>query len=406
MKLEMESRSKFMSKTYELPIFNAYKPKKLVKLSRKLEAGNSIPEPSKERVERALTKLQNGAEIRRRDMKILCYRLDEVERRDLLEKFIPIAGEFFDKTQRVYYQLKALLLSYYKLYRSNDIFILLKHSVENNIQWKDDINYIKGIIEKSSDLKQFFSNILKEISVCKTKDELEKKIELLIFKKDSTLLQLILKRRLLNEIDKEFTNYNLDLLMFILKEYISLSEYKEVFDIFLESRKNSSLEHLSDEEEIWFYFIGDELGDPYGRLRTKWIGISEEGKATFQRWKALKNIIVFFSEITGDPRRLNFWKQYADRFYRVEYFEKYDKVLLMETDKYLFVEFAKLGAMYVYSKEVVNINSLEQKFSRHSKTYVITHVLKNFNECLEKLSHNSGWEYKFRSVFYSQGYIR
>jgi hypothetical protein len=394
-----------MSTAYELPIFNAYKPKKLVQLSRKLEAGDSIPEPSEERIEQSLKKLQSGLEIRRKDMKVLCYRLDEVERRGLLEKFISVAKEFFGKTERVYYQLKALLLSYYRLYKSHDIFILLKYGVDNNVQWKDDMNYIKSIIEKSEDLKHFFLNIWEEISACRTEEELCNKFDLLMLKKDSPMLQLVLKRKLMTEIDKTFINSDLSFLMIILREYISQNEHKEVFDRFLISRKDSNLDHLDKETEIWFQFIGDTLGDPYGKLKTKWIGISEEGKKTFQRWKALKNIKYFFSEITGDPRRLKFWKQYADKFYRVEFFEKYDKVLLMETNDYLFVEFAKLGAMYVYKREIADINSLEQKFSKHSKTHVVTYVLKNPNLCSERMVHTGDWEYKFKYVFFNKGFI-
>jgi hypothetical protein len=393
-----------MSVRYELPMFNAYKPKKLVQLSRKMETIENAFDFSSQRVEKSILKLQSGEILRRKDIKILAYRVDQLEERGLLDKFLNNARQFYSKSQSMYYQVKALLQSFYNLYKSQELFLLLKTGMVNNTRFKEEMIEIKTIIDKSLDLKEFFTNIREAIYSCKTIIELEQKINKLMLKKDTSLLRLILKRRVMDELAAHKNN-DFDFHMHILKEYINPNDHKEIFQSLLLSMVDENLEHLDSATENWFIFIGDQLGDPYGNLKTKWIGISEDAKKTFQRRKALKNIKYFFSEITGDRRRLNFWKQYASYFYRVEYFEQYDKALLMETSKYLFVEFAKIGAMYMYRKDVLDISSFEEKFKYRSRTSVVTSVLKNPKICSERMTHTGDWESKFRDAFNNYRYI-
>jgi hypothetical protein len=393
-----------MNIRYELPMFNAYKPKKLVQLSRRMDAYENAFNFSSQRVEKSISKLQSGENLRRKDIKILAYRLDELEKRGLFENFINSARQFYSKTQSMYYQVKALLQSFYNIYKSHELFFLLKTGMVNNTRFKKEMSEIKAIVDKSEDLKEFFIDIRDALYSCKTKAELEEKLNRLMLNKDTPLVQLILKRKVMDEL-AALINNDFEFHMFILKEYINPNDHKEIFQSLLLSMVDENLEHLDPSIESWFIFIGDQLGDPYGILKTKWIGIAEDAKETFKRWKSLKNIKYFFSEITGDQRRLNFWKQYASYFYRVEYFEQYDKALLMETSKYLFVEFAKMGAMYVYRKDILDVSSLEQKFKYRSKTYVVARVLKNTDLCSERLPHTGGWEAKFKYVFNYRGYI-
>jgi hypothetical protein len=385
---------------YELPQFNSYTPKKLIKLTQKLDNQEEIKafDFSSQKKGKTIEKLQKGSLLKKGEMKILLYYLDEVEEKKLLEKFLVKMNKFFSQKQKMYYHLKAGLFSYYKLYKCEPIYDALRLGFHNNLQWKSEAIVIKELFYNCENVRDFFQRLCKEIQVCKTKEEFEEKIKLLMLKKDTPLLNIILPRIVLNSIDEKHQE-NTIYLIEIVKEYIPKIKYKEIFEKVLLTSMASDIEHISSETDLWFNFIGDEFGDPYGRYKTKWLEVSQEAKEVFQKWKTLKQIKYFFSEITGDPRRLNFWKRYANYFFRVEYIEKCSKALLMETSKHLFIEFAAGGALFMYRKEILNIQKVEEILKSHSKTYITNGVLKARNKSEEYLIHRGSWEYDFKRRF-------
>ncbi|MGV8984547.1 EH signature domain-containing protein [Clostridium sp.] len=386
---------------YELPQFNAYVPKKLIRLAQKLDIEEEYKafNFSEKRKDKIMEKLNEGNMLRKSEMKILLYSLDEVEKMQLLESFLVKMKKFFNHKQKMYYHLKAGLFSYYKLYQSEPIYDAIRIGFFNNLEWKKEAFLIKKIIYDCLNVRDFIQRLYAEIATCDTKEKFEEKIKLLMLKKDTPLLNIIVASKVLNAIGDNLPK-NTEYLLELVKEYVPKNNYKEIFEkVLLSSNMNIKIENTSSEIDLWFNFIGEEFGDPYGRYKTKWIELSEEAKKIFQKWKALKNIKYFFSEITGDPRRLKFWKKYADYFFRVEYIEKCSKALLMETSKHLFIEFAAGGALFMYRKEILNIQSVEEILSSHSKTYVTNAVLKARNKSEEYLVHRSRWEYEFERKF-------
>lgn len=386
---------------YEQPQFNAYIPKKLLRLSQKLdEQAESVAfDFSEKRKEQIMSKLQEGSLLRKNEMKILLYNLDEVVNKGLLESFLVKMNKFFNYKQKMYYHLKAGLLSYYKLYQYEPIYDAIRIGFSNNIEWKSESLVMKDLIYDCNDVRDFFRRLNKEIGSCNNKEEFKEKIKLLMLKIDTPLLNLILIRKVLNSIEENFQESS-GYLMEIVKEYVPKNRYKEIFEkVLLSCNLDLNIENMPIQTDLWFNFIGDEFGDPYGRLKTKWIDVTEEAKKVFQRWKVLKNIVFFFSEITGDRRRLEFWKQYANYFYRVHYIEKCSKALLMETSNHLFIEFAGGGGLYMYRKDILNIEKVEDLSNRYSKTHMINNVLKVRNMSEEYLVHRGSWEYDFRRKF-------
>lgn len=383
-----------------MPDFSLYKPKSLNNLVRKLEHIDSaeivIPE---DRFQKAINKLKNNEFLMRRDYKALLYGMEEVNKEGLIESFIEKVAIFFVGHGKIYYYLKALVFSYYKLYKYKAIFGLLKLGFSVNQQWREEIEPIRNLIDESEDIIDLLRKINEEFLKTNTIEELENKIEEFMMKKDTPMLQEILKHKVLTSIDKELLDYKAEELLYITESYIPETYYKEVFQRFLLSSSARNNEGNPDIEK-WFEFIGDNLGDPYGLGRVRWKGIDEEAIKVFQLWRAGKKIGQFFTEIIGDPRRLSFWKQYTRYFYRVEYFEEYEKALLMETKDHLFIEFAKIGAMYMYTKGVLSIDKVEQVASQgRRKNYIINSLLKSPIKATLKEDHRGSWQQKFSRQF-------
>lgn len=388
-----------MSQTYIMPDFSLYRPKSLNNLVRKLEhidiAEGIIPE---ERFEKAMDKLKNNDFLMRKDYKALLYRMEEINTAGLMSNFIERITIFFKEHNKVYYHLKALLFSYYKLYKYKAIFGILKLGFSVNQQWREEIKPIRKIIEESEDIIDLLKKINLEFLKTTTIEELENKVEELMMNKDTPMLQAILRHKVLVSLEKETIGDKAEDLLYIIENYIPDTDCKDVFEKFLLSK--AAINNESDSNiERWFEYIGDKLGDPYGLGRIKWKGIDEEAIKVFQLWRAGKKIGKFFTEIIGDPKRLNFWKQYTRYFYRVEYFEEYDKALLMETKEHLFIEFAKIGAMYMYTKDVLSIDKVEQISHKRKKSFIINNLLKSPVKAILKEDHRGYWQAKFSRQF-------
>lgn len=395
-----------MGYIYSIPDFSVYRPKKLNNLIKKLDyVDKSEIVITEDSFQKALNKLKEDKFLLRKDYKTLLYRLEELSALELMEEFIYKVEVFFQTHNRIYYHLKALLFSYYNLYRYKSVFNLLKIGFSMNEQWKDEITPIRNLINKSEHITDLFSNINEEFCKCNTLDEIEYKINLYMMNKGNPMLKLILTNKVLKSMDNKNINFNAKELLYITENYIAQSSYKEIFEKFLLTQSDKNLEDISLIIEEWFRYIGDNLGDPYGLGRIKWKGIDEQAINVFQQWRVAKQIGVFFTEIIGDFRRLNFWKRYTKYFYRVEYFEAYDKALLMETKDHLFIEFAKIGAMYMYSKDILSIDKIYEASLQYSKTYIKNSILRKANVSILNIKHLGQWEYKFKREFYYYNYI-
>lgn len=398
----------FMAYTYSVPDFSIYKPKRLNNLAKKLDSiENAEVVVTEDGFQKSLNKLKENKPLIRRDYKALLYRLEELESSGLMTDFITKTQEYFQSHSRIYYHLKALIFSYYSLYRYRIIFNLLKLGFSVNQQWRDEIIPLKNLIEQSKDSMELFNNINKEFYNCVTLEEVAEKINLYMMKEDSSMVKAILTNKVLTEIEKGELNLRSEELRQITEHYLPQKNQKTVFEKFLLTQDDKNLENMHPNIEAWFRYIGECIGDPYGAGRAKWKGIDEEAIRIFQRWRAAKQIGVFFTEIIGDPRRLIFWKKYIKHFYRVEYFEEYEKALLMETKNHIFVEFAGIGAMYMYDREVLSIDKVEQvaeeykrRYRRSSaKSYVISQLLKVEQKAQSRMIHGSDWEHKFQREF-------
>ncbi len=135
-------------------------------------------------------------------------------------------------------------------------------------------------------------------------------------------------------------------------------------------------------EQFQSFVLGDKrLGDPRQPRNTNWLGVKEEAKKKFISWLSRRDIVFFFVHVLPkgkDPHgRKDFWLQYVNSLVA-------SRPLLCEQDRYLLrtqlqeeqidyglisgtnsafildfgtivaVEFSKVGACYIYSKNDFN----------------------------------------------------
>jgi hypothetical protein len=399
---------------YLLPNLKFYKPNKLQRLSEKVEqeTDKRAMNFSENRLERSLDFLKSGRPLRRSYCKVIAYHLaalkHDKDQKFLYDKFIFKAKEFFNEVGKYYYHLKALLSSFYTEFMDKKIFKLIKLIVKNNTQWKSEMDFTKQLLIKSNSAKDYFVQTLNQIKHYNSLDEIESFREKLFMKNNSSLLESLIFNWIQEEIDKGIEKINNEFYKTLLNKYLASEKKKEVFEKILLSQKEiNNFDFISNEVEDWFNLIGETLGDPYGSNSAKWLTIDEEARDIFKKWKVHKNITYVFGEISGDQRRLDFWKEYSDYFYRVEYFEEYAKAILMESRDHLFIEFAGGGALYMYEKEDRNIQQIIDNVDNHSRTKMVSDELKDPSEilCKERLIHNSrDWESKFTRRFSTYGY--
>jgi len=187
-----------MNTTYKLPDFSYFQPKKVKKIAEKVDRNIDkimIPQ-SDTRLDRAIEKLKSKHRLSRNDYKILFYNLqifDNDESEFLMDRLISNSEKYFNEEGRYLYHFKALLSSFYDIY-NNKLLRLLKLILENNINWKDEMNYVKSKVAHNNTIGELFYNTLEEINNISTKDDLLKfKSKLLINDKNKFLEELFLK---------------------------------------------------------------------------------------------------------------------------------------------------------------------------------------------------------------------
>jgi len=406
-----------MNTTYKLPDFSYFQPKKVKRIAEKVDRNIDkimIPQ-SDTRLDRAIEKLKSKHRLSRNDYKILFYNLqifDNDESEFLMDRLISNSEMFFNEDGRYLYHFKALLSSFYDIY-NNKLLRLLKLILKNNINWKDEMNYVKSKVSNNNTVGELFYNTLKEINNISTKDDLLKfKSKLLINDKNKFLEDLFLKYFRKN-LKINLINKKTELMLFILNNYLSWEKQKVVFEDFLLIHKDIYFDDLSKSSSKWFKLISEKMGNPYGKSSAKWRDIIEKARDVFKNWLANHKITEFFEDISGDNRRLKFWKQYAHHFYRIEYL--YDLIILLETKEHLFVEFSDRasGKFILYDLKEINIKKVMNFRKKFSKT-VLKDVLKHggdnyytkerYKQILALTHYFNSWESNFAKKLIKFGY--
>ncbi|TDQ04048.1 EH signature protein [Halanaerobium saccharolyticum] len=405
-----------MNTTYKLPDFSYFQPKKVKKIAEKVDRNIDkimIPQ-SDTRLDRAIEKLKSKHRLSRNDYKILFYNLqifDNDESEFLMDRLISNSEKYFNEEGRYLYHFKALLSSFYDIY-NNKLLRLLKLILENNINWKDEMNYVKSKVAHNNTIGELFYNTLEEINNISTKDDLLKfKSKLLINDKNKFLEELFLKYFRKN-LKISLINKKTELMLFILNNYLSWEKQKVVFEDFLLIHKDIYFDDISKFSSKWFRLISEKMGNPYGKSSAKWGDVIEEARDVFKNWLANHKITEFFEDISGDNRRLKFWKQYAHHFYRIEYL--YDLIILLETKEHLFVEFSNRasGKFLLYDLKKINIDKIQDYYEDESKTFVIQ-LLKNaynyydkehYEQKLALVHRHHDWESTFAEELIKYGY--
>lgn len=405
-----------MNSTYKLPDFSYFEPKKVKKIAEKVDRNIDkimIPQ-SDTRLDRAIKKLKSKQRLSRNDYKILFYNLQIFNNKKneyLMDRLISDSKRYFNEEGKYLYHFKALLSSFYDIY-NNKILRLLKLILENNINWKDEMNYVKNKMSDNNTVGELFYNTLEEINNISTKDDLLKfKSKLLINDKNKFLETLFLKY-FRKKLEINLINKKTELMLFILNNYLAWEKQKVIFEDFLLIHKDIYFDDISKFSSRWFELISEKMGNPYGKSGAKWGDIIEEARDVFKNWLANHKITEFFEDISGDNRRLKFWKQYAHHFYRIEYL--YNLIILLESKEHLFVEFSNRasGKFLLYDLKEININKIKNFYEEKSKTFVIE-LLKNaynyydkehYEQKLALIHQHHGWESKFAYELINYGY--
>jgi hypothetical protein len=134
------------------------------------------------------------------------------------------------------------------------------------------------------------------------------------------------------------------------------------------------------------------------------MNVSQDALDVFTLWQTQKNIKHFFGDIAGDYERLQFWKRYSHYFLRVEYFPRLSGAILMESKEHMFVEFAEVGAMYMFRREIQNID-IVGNYSKRYNSVDSVRKLKDRYRCTERMIHTRyQWQSTFRHTLASYGY--
>lgn len=392
----------------KLPAFNIYKPRRIKQLEERIIRDDRAIDITfdNDRIEKALDKLRHGLPLTRKDNKILCFHLEKVIFFGLLEVFLPQIYGFFDKASHYPAHLKGLMVSYYDLFKNEEVFRLLQYAVKKTAHIKETIQLATDMVNKSQDTNSFLINMYHELGNSASIAELNEISELYLLGQNKkmyiSIVQLIIARNIQTVNSSEAAEYLIDLM----NEINDVNILKPLFERFLLLFKD--VQFFENQEEYLnqiFQYIGDRMGDPYKSGRARWIGISQDAIDIYTLWQTQKNIKYFFGDIAGDYDRLQFWKRYSHYFIRVEYISKLSGAILMESKKHMFVEFAVVGAMYMFRREIQNIDQVENYTKRYNNTDSIQ-KLKDRNKCAERLIHTRHtWQSNFSYTLENYGYI-
>ncbi|MDI3478406.1 MAG: hypothetical protein PWQ59_1931 [Thermoanaerobacterium sp.] len=393
--------------TYSLPNFGVYKPQKLRQLAAKIVVDKDIDNNfSGERIELAIKKLKNSERLLSRDYKILCFYLNRVIEDNLLEKFTERITKYFNEKEKIYPYLKALLRSYYDLSQNNDvIFRVLKLGFLKDINLKENILASKDLFISCNNTLEVLQKINNGLIHVFDLESQNKIIESYLIKPTDLFAKKLFYIKSFGMVKENLYINNCKYFLEHINKLLDLNARKKIYETFLIKEKGAKdYSNLVAAKDNIFRNINNELGDPYDKYNAKWQNISEEAIDVFRQWLTQKNLREFFTTIAGDSRRLDFWLKYKKYFYRVEHFSELDDALLMETSRHIFIEFAYSGALYMYDRDYLDLGKLKNMIKTKSRSHIISFVLKNRAECLERLIHQGDWEYRFNYEFKSYGY--
>lgn len=386
---------------YILPDFKYLRPKNIKRFLNSLDSiMDKLDEKDiKDIFEISLKKLKNKEELNKREFKVLILKIKELKNLNLFDEFYIRLQNLFNTENDLYRYLVVLLQVYYEMYNDNDIFRILRFGIIHNKNIKEEFKYISKKIKLSNNRGVFQDLIAKDMSNCECLDDINFICDKYYIKKSSTFMKLMIALSIIKSNLKSITDSKLELIKYVCENIFQEEINKRIFENIILANGDIRVDKFDYNTNKIFRFIGEMLGNPHSKTKIKWNDIGDEAIKIFRNWQAYNNINIFFKDIAGDERRFEFWKQYARYFYRVEYFKNLDGAILMQGSDYLFVEFAKIGAVYMYRRDYLDIEKIEEKISNYSNTYVKTRILRDKNLVTERLVHTGSWEYNFEWKF-------
>lgn len=220
----------------------------------------------------------------------------------------------------------------------------------------------------------------------------------------------------------------------------SLSDYKNLMS---ETISIGAWDKSSESRREFIRFVQSDkrLGDPRLPANQKnWLGMTASARARFTQWLSERDIIFFFEHVLPkghDPQgRKDFWLRYVrqlkqsrplltsnDEFSLRRRFENFNSLafsygrvgatasgsaFLLDFGALLVVEFADVGAIYIYEADkvqrVVGDFWSERTFTICTSGVWTTKIgLKQRSICKYWLSHMPGWQHTVRNVLASHG---
>lgn len=399
-----------MSKEFIVPLFKDLHPVQINEAEIKIKKSkfyneNYMPkEPTDEKFQQSFIKLKNGVNLKTKDYRILAYSIDVLDKEGCFNDYV---SSFKNNVNRFigYRGFVRPLLSYIYNYYDNKkvsdmtfyLLIYIFNKLLDNIKYKELIQTVKNHSPKEE--------YLREIEILFTKASNVKDL-------DNLLVSYAMK-----DTDKFYFKC---MSGFIIKNYndetlydscikcvnsMDLSMQQEVFKGIIGKYINNV--NVEEYPDLWFKESGKILKDPYVGRNTRWDVLGEDYKETYRRWNNTKYLYDFFeNKVGGDKQRLEFWKRYINSIYRIKYFSELNDALVMEFKEHVFVELAQYGnAMYVYKKDIYNIDKIEQHIGLHSKTRCIK-FLKDVSIMDDKFSHRGNWKSDFKYELKRRGYYQ
>ena len=406
-----------LTKNYEIPNFKYLTPYN-IRLANKVIEENKYCKMSKgeydytDKLEKAISSLKNLEDI---SIVLLRALIHNLEKDSIKIQQVKILKEYrrrlirHKKTLRRRDIRPLLFYIYDEKNCAKKVFKELK-IISQNLEVVKKYNIVKTIVNKSNNLDAMKEEILK-ILENKSSNEIENYLERLLLQKSFKIYDEILMRNVFRGfLNNKFTNemsqeYNLLDYKLKKKLYILVLEY-----ILDNSINNELMDH-------WIKEILDVLGEPYDPSNNKWSGISENLKELVRMWNTKHKLNRYFNEVyTGDIRRRNFWWNYRKSIYRIEFFERYAKALIMEFKNHLIIEFGESGnACYVYELKDKNMNGVisfldipeysDVSYKGKGKGKVIK-FFKNKEKCDFKFDHHGAWEKRLKKDLFYRNYRR
>ncbi|MDD3050607.1 MAG: hypothetical protein PHR06_05620 [Candidatus Cloacimonetes bacterium] len=202
------------------------------------------------------------------------------------------------------------------------------------------------------------------------------------------------------EKNKNNIDFNLCIIIDSLNSNLKIKYYNSILEYF--NRIINSPENFND-----FYFkrIESIFGVPVHN-NPSWRLFSNIACNVFNAWLNFRKLENIFNYEVSDQYRLDFWKRYLRYFKEIEYFEKIQQMIVFETNRHTFIEFGKIGALYCYDINHINIQYIKSVMNEFSTNNIIS-IVKNRDICLFRKNHVSlNWHSKFEIELMKYGYHR